>query len=150
MKSSKLKRSYGIAAQHGCSSPLSSAHRKGSCTLPEARTTTGSVVSLHSMCTGVCVGVWDRQRERKKNICWHILEAVQQKLSDASLRIKGEGRNRTLSLTYSTSAQNNIEHGCTAPTSIPLVLFSSMHRNLLDVQYNPLETHCLVIWRNSY
>lgn len=79
------------------------------------------------------------------NICWHILEAVQQKPSDASLRIKREGRHRTLSLTYSTSAKNNIEHGCTAPTSIPLVLFSSMHRNLSDVQYNPLETQdCLV------
>lgn len=50
---------------------------------------------------------------------------------DASLHIKGEERNQTLSLTYSTSAKHNIDNGCTTPTSKPLsLLFHTCEQKL--------------------
>lgn len=135
--------------------PVSLQHTgKGSRALPETWTTNHlSSFFTPLCCAGVrvcclCMCVWERDSKRC-TICYESTMIVTIKLvathwrqfnrkCDASLHIKSKRRNQTPSLTYSTSAQHNIDNGSTTPTSKPLVLVSSlhMHKGLLDVRCN--------------
>lgn len=63
---------------------------------------------------------------------------------DASLHIKSKCRNQTLLLTYSTSAQHNIDNGSTTPTCKPLLLVSLLHTQKTFRCTTEHDKHCVI------